>query len=95
MRSIFDAEPIKECSTPREMRAEIQRQRQWDPLVANVYCMAESGGLYCEDKYVVLAYHLLVNLRKLQDRERQMLLTEMLLTEMPLRFIPNTGAPQL
>lgn len=52
----MNIEEVKEASTVEEMRAELFRQRQFNPVVQSVFTMADVNGLSGEDRYVHLAY---------------------------------------
>lgn len=62
---MFD-EPIKEVTTPNEMRAEFLRLYMHDSTVRHVFNMAEHQGLSGEDKYVTLAYVLAKQVQQLR-----------------------------
>lgn len=55
-------EQIKDADTVEEMRVEIFRLRQYDPLVRNVMDRADYTGLSGEDRYTILAYYALKEL---------------------------------
>jgi len=81
-------EQLKEVTTPAEMRAEIFRLMQHDPMVCNVMRMADYNGLSGEDRYLILAYHALHELARM----KQMVLDNALTRPMPPMFVPpNAG----
>lgn len=60
-------EPIKPCTTPAEMRAEIHRLSYTGNLVRQIIDTANMQGLSSEDKYTLLAYHALQEMRRAQE----------------------------
>ena len=54
-------EQVKEAETPEQMRSEIFRLGDYDPLIRHVTHLANYNGLSAEDKYTMLAYVMLVN----------------------------------
>lgn len=63
----FDAAvEIGKASTPEEMRAEIYRLRQDDPMVRDILMSADFHGLSAEDRYTQLAYYALVEYGRLR-----------------------------
>lgn len=56
---MFQHEKVRLAETPQEMRAEINRLRNYSNLIAGVLCEAEYKGLSAEDKYTMLTYFLL------------------------------------
>jgi hypothetical protein len=61
-------EPVKHCTTPAEMRAELSRLRRYNYLIEQCLRSAEHSGLSAEDKYSVLAYALAGVLFATQER---------------------------
>lgn len=58
--------PDYSCTTPSEMRAEINKLRFNEPLVGAVLRDADDAGMSSEDRYTVLAFHALRCMRELQ-----------------------------
>lgn len=68
MFGMNDFEPVRDATTPNEMRAEIMRL-SWNnrnPLVRQVMDAADYNGLSAEDRYTLLAYHALKEMTRLQ-----------------------------
>lgn len=63
-------EPVKFCTTPAEMRAEMYRMRRHDPALDHLLRGAEFRGMSAEDTYSIVAYALLGALRDTQQRLR-------------------------
>ena len=55
---LFD-ERIKKADTPEQMRAELYRMSYHDPVVRNCMQAANFQGMGAEDRYTIMAYHLL------------------------------------
>ena len=55
----MEIEQVKDASGPSEMRAELHRMRNYDPLVRSVMDSADYSGMSAEDRYTLLAYHAL------------------------------------
>ncbi len=75
--SSFQKEPIQDANTVDEMRAEIFRLRFHDPMVRASFDVADYNGKSGEDKYAILAYHLLKQNRALLSQNLEMLSTAM------------------
>lgn len=57
--NIIFSERINKCATPEEMRAELFRLRYHDPIVRSCWDAADYTGMSAEDKYTLMAYHLI------------------------------------
>ena len=66
---MFEFEQVRDAETPNEMRAELNRLKYFDPLVKNVFALADYSGLNAEDRYVILAY------RAMRDRNKALEMT--------------------
>lgn len=75
----FD-EPMKEVSTPTEMRSELFKQSFHSPLVRDVFRRADIEGMSGEDRFTVLSYFLLQDYKRLQE----LLLDQTMLSRAPL-----------
>lgn len=65
----FDTtEPVREAITPEQMRAELHRHRHFDGLVRRVMDESDYRGLSSEDRYTILAYHLLITRAELMKQ---------------------------
>lgn len=70
MSGLFEDEPIADCETPEQMRAELFKRSYvgQGTLVRHAMTMADMQGLSGEDRYVVLAYYLLRENADLKER---------------------------
>lgn len=73
-------ERIQDASTPAEMRAAIFQLQYRDSLVSRVMRSANYSGMSAEDRYTMLAYHVL------QERE---VLGNLLLRHANANLLPN------
>jgi hypothetical protein len=64
--TMYEIEQVREAITPSEMRIEIARLRWHNCLVRASMDSADYTGLSAEDRYTMLAYHVLVALEKTQ-----------------------------
>jgi hypothetical protein len=65
MRGMF--EPIKDATTPDEMRAEISRFSYYDPMVRHAMRQADYLGMNGEDRYTLLAFLALKSRQQLRE----------------------------
>jgi hypothetical protein len=67
-------EQVKDAHTPEEMRAEIYRMGQYDPMVRSVLDTADYNGMSAEDKYTVMSYMAVKQLNELKKLQMEFML---------------------
>lgn len=85
-----DFEPVREATTPSEMRAELARLRRKNPTVGQVMDAADYTGLTSEDRYTMLAYYAVAAL----TRAQQQIFDYVVTTPHGAFFSPQPADPQ-
>lgn len=82
---MFDIEKVKDANTVEEMRAEISRLRYHDNIIHTVMDLADYKGLSAEDRFTILAYHLV----KQNAELREMVIDYHMSRPMPMVIMPG------